>query len=376
MKLLFRFLFMSIPITGISQNVGINTDGSVPLFHLHLKTQNTAASDGLMVENPNAGDGDAVIIFRNNGAVDEWTLGFDDSNNDKFMINVGTGLDATPQVTVQDNGNVGINTNSPAYLFDVLGSGAYEPMGRFYSTNDDVALRLQSGYNSGGVFGEAYLEFQNTHSAVNGWQVGLNDGSSLLFRYGSLGTMGTGANFVAGSLVEIESGGDMGVGKSPNYKLDVNGFTATGLITMGMSCSYEGTNGTEHNDFGCVICVVRQSTGELYCRSTVDDQEELDQAATNTALWTGWTNYGSPGVAGAFIESVDVFIASTNSSDDSGCGNNNDWAGAITVRLSNGDVYMRATTAVNGTTNSADACVQEIGGNPARYTGWYNIGQP
>lgn len=46
------------------------------------------------------------------------------------------------------------------------------------------------------------------------------------------------------------------------------------------------------------------------------------------------------------------------------------------IRLSNGDVYMRSTTSVSGSTNSADACVSEIGGNPSRYTGWTNLGQP
>lgn len=178
--------------------------------------------------------------------------------------------------------------------------------------------------------------------------------------------------------LRIENDGDVGIGvQNPSEKLEVAGFYKGGILAMGMDCSYEGTNASEHNDFGCVICVVRSTDGNLYCRSTVDDQEELDQLATNAALWTAWTNYGNPGIAGTYIESIDVFIESTNNNDDCAncCGGNNDWAGAISIRLSNGDVYFRGTTG-SGSLNSADACVSEIGGSPARYTGWSSMGQP
>ena len=190
---------------------------------------------------------------------------------------------------------------------------------------------------------------------------------------------GTSAAPANGAIIE----GNVAIGKpsvSTSTTLDVNGFTRTGAITMGMDCSYEGTDGTEHNDFGCLICVVDPDDGNVYCRSTTNDQEELDDAASSTVPWTGWTNYGFPGPAGTYVQEIEVFIASTNS-DDAGsggtaCDGDNDWAGAITIRLSNGDVYMRATTAVSGSTNSADACVHRIGGDPTRYTTWFNMGQP
>lgn len=373
--ILFCFLLLSGESI-LAQNVGINTDGSAPLMHLHLKTQASSSSDGLLIENPNTGDGDAVVTFRNNGGADEWTLGFDDSDADKFMINNGNGLDATPDLTIQSNGNVGVNTNTPDVLFDVESAGQQEPMGRFYSTNDDVSLKLQSGYSSGSTHGEAYIEFQNTHSGANGWQFGLNDGSSLTYRYGSLGTIGTGTNFVNGeTLIEIESGGDMGIGKSPDYKLDVDGFTSSGMITMGMDCSYEGDLGSpEHNDYGCFMCAVNPTNGNLFCTSTRNDQEEVGDIASNTptgGVWTNWTNFGFPGPAGTYIQEIEVHVAATDLRDSGSfnCNAENDWAASIAIRLSNGDIYFRMTSVV-------DVCVENIGGSTVQWSSWLNFGQP
>lgn len=299
------------------------------------------------------------------------------TNDNIDFVMVTNGLE---RFRIRNNGNIGIGTLTPNYKLHIFNQGALEPM-MVMESNDDISLRIKSNYNSGGIYGENYIEFENPSSGVNGWQFGMNDGSSLLFRYGSLGTFGTGSNnSTTDHKMMITTTGNVKIGgtNSPTEKLDVDGFYKGGILAMGSDCSYEGTNTTEHNDFGCLICVVRSLDGKLYCRSTRDDQEELDQAATNPSLWTAWTDYGNPGPAGTYIEAVDVYIQSTNSDDDCSfcCGGPNDWAGAIMIRLSNGDVYMRSTTSVSGSTNSADACVSEIGGNPSRYTGWTSLGQP
>lgn len=98
-----RTIYTSLAVLAASaltaQNVGINTDGSNPVMMLHVKTT-SAGSNGILIENPNGGNGDAIVTFRNNGSTDEWTLGFDDSDNDDFKISQSNTLGATNALTI------------------------------------------------------------------------------------------------------------------------------------------------------------------------------------------------------------------------------------------------------------------------------------
>jgi hypothetical protein len=249
------------------------------------------------------------------------------------------------------------------------GTNAVTPGYYYWDSGTSTWMRLlnqTNAWNTNGNFGTT-ASTAAIGAAANNHFIGTNDNVDFVMITNGL------------ERLRIEDDGDVGIGvQNPTEQLEVDGFYKGGILAMGMDCSYEGTNASEHNDFGCLICVVRSADGNLYCRSSVDDQEELDQLATTPALWNSWTNYGNPGPGGTYIEAVDVFIESTNNNDDctNCCGANNDWAGAITIRLSNGNVYMRATTSVNGSTNSADACVTEIGSSPGRYSAWTNLGQP
>lgn len=105
-------VFCSFLITGstFGQQVGINTDGSAPQVMLHVKAN--AASDGIRIENI-AGNGDPIVQYTLNGTT-QFTMGVDDSDADKWKLDNGTVLDATPYVSVETDGQVGINTNAPA----------------------------------------------------------------------------------------------------------------------------------------------------------------------------------------------------------------------------------------------------------------------
>ncbi len=106
----------------LGQNVGINTDGSTPTELLHVKTTTADAAGGILIENPNAGNGDAIITFQNNGSTNEWTLGFDDSDADQFKISqsgaVGTTdgfiIDSDLQLLAGDDGSAA----APVWSFD------------------------------------------------------------------------------------------------------------------------------------------------------------------------------------------------------------------------------------------------------------------
>jgi len=83
----------------IGQNVGINTDGSVPGLMLDVKSP--TADDGIRINNT-AGTGDALINFQFSG-VDEWTLGVDDSDLDEFKISRSGALGTSNAFTINSN---------------------------------------------------------------------------------------------------------------------------------------------------------------------------------------------------------------------------------------------------------------------------------
>jgi len=135
-----------------SQGVGINTDGTDPIDMLHVKTSAASSADGIMIENPNGGNGDATITLRNNGSVDEWTFGFDDSDNDDFKISKSASLGTTNALTIDGNtrqilsGTAG-TAGDPSWSFESDdNTGMYNSAGNqiSWSTAASERLRLTS----------------------------------------------------------------------------------------------------------------------------------------------------------------------------------------------------------------------------------------
>lgn len=154
MKKIFTSVFSFAAIQLLAQNVGINTDGSVPGMMLDVKTTTAATSDGIRINNPNAGDGDAILNFQNAGT-SVWTLGFDDSDADKFKFSQSGALGTTDYVTIETDGDMGIGTTTPSTQLHVV-SGTQDAI--FGVTN-----------NVGGYVGyETNFSFGTPAQTING----------------------------------------------------------------------------------------------------------------------------------------------------------------------------------------------------------------
>ena len=104
-----------------AQNVGINTDGSDPdtdaLLHL-LNTNSTALDPLIRLENQQGSSVNGIELLNSGGATAaEWDLYIPSTTTD-LRISNGT----TDRITIQNDGDIGIGTTSPASTIDIQGS--------------------------------------------------------------------------------------------------------------------------------------------------------------------------------------------------------------------------------------------------------------
>ncbi len=182
-------------------NVGIGT--STPGVKLHIES-----SDNCQVNIWSTGvDTDAILMFGTAESGENFYLTLDESDARKFKMGISS---ADDMLVIQQNGNVGIGTNSPDYALHL------------YRTDERSVLHVEA---NGSNHGEANLFFKTQSDP--GWQIFMDDSNlSVLGKADRLGFYHYGS--AATRMVIDGSSGNVGIGTTdPKEELHIKSANPT-----------------------------------------------------------------------------------------------------------------------------------------------------
>ena len=127
-----------------SGNIGIGTSSPAALLHLfgtanalrfsydasNYATLSAAGNGDLTITNSTTTESSVIVgngtasqdvSLRFDGQAQDYYLGLDNSDSDKFMIGLGSAIGTTPYLTILSTGLVGIGTTTPAYALQIAG---------------------------------------------------------------------------------------------------------------------------------------------------------------------------------------------------------------------------------------------------------------
>jgi len=252
--------------------IDMPTDSHVALNYNNatkIQTSNTGATiTGALLINGTTptltiGDGgeeDTKIVF--DGNAQDFYIGLDDSADD-LVIGTGSTVGTNPLVAIENGGNVGIGTTSPAQQLHISSTGAIKTRYTRSSNSTDISL------GSNGMF-----NFDNLAATGFGWY----NNSSEVVRIDSSGHLLVGTtSAVANSRLRVVSSGS----SSSQYTCEMGSADGTtqflirsdGVIFTGTDSAspYNVTTGNNANAVITSDGILRRSTSSLRYKKDIAD---------------------------------------------------------------------------------------------------------
>lgn len=152
------------------------------------------------------GAGDAVSNYAINGG-QNWTVGLDNSDSDKFKISGASALGSSDYLTILTTGNVGIGNSSPTELLHVgpgTGSGAYAATNAIFTNAGATSIEVRDSANA---------VVTSIYTSSTGGIIGTQSAHDLQLMTGD-----------SAKMTILNSNGNVGVGDTnPQSKLAVSG---------------------------------------------------------------------------------------------------------------------------------------------------------
>lgn len=119
-----------------NNTVGIGTPTPIAPLMVSARSTNAPSNNGIFVYNSNNSAGNHAIVATQvagsnagnpylsmsvQGVTGGWSVGLDNTDGDKFKIMNSMNFAGTPRLTIDSNGNFGINNTTPKQTFDVTG---------------------------------------------------------------------------------------------------------------------------------------------------------------------------------------------------------------------------------------------------------------